>query len=408
MNTTAIKKWQSVIDFPGNNTPLIIDSSKYEVLTSLRLDSSYTIGSIFKSNNKFIKNKIGDLEFNLEFRDLTEDHQSNFSMILNNIYSDHMIRIGYDQTAWYVEEEKSKKKYSKDLPKFKELNELQLSIDNESKISLIMNENIIIDQYKVEGLYEELAEKPENIFLALISIEDIATKIAIKRNDKQEKIIKNSCNELDDTNLSDKNESERDILESETLKVSIDKEFPRVICYEYKNEILQGELETNKKIKINNQIIKPKVAYDKKSNSEAIYTIKYQSEVENLDFSIDVSIKIVKNELHLNIIEINENENKIIESIEFIDNALVSISSRGKNAQFAGATMSVNTHHAGDIFIDVSEGIKTQEFGTMYGFVSNNKLAAGVWSNSQYSFGGLTEDHTRLSVQTQKKKQKML
>ncbi|BDP81118.1 hypothetical protein EfmAA290_17940 [Enterococcus faecium] len=34
----------------------------------------------------------------------------------------------------------------------------------------------------------------------------------------------------------------------------------------------------------------------------------------------------------------------------------------------------------------------------MYGFVSNNKLAAGVWSNSQYSYGGGDNDYTRLTI----------
>ena len=34
----------------------------------------------------------------------------------------------------------------------------------------------------------------------------------------------------------------------------------------------------------------------------------------------------------------------------------------------------------------------------MYGFVSTDKLAAGVWSNSQNSYGGGSNDWTRLTA----------
>ena len=34
----------------------------------------------------------------------------------------------------------------------------------------------------------------------------------------------------------------------------------------------------------------------------------------------------------------------------------------------------------------------------MYGFVSTDKLAAGVWSNSQNSYGGGSYDWTRLTA----------
>ena len=85
----------------------------------------------------------------------------------------------------------------------------------------------------------------------------------------------------------------------------------------------------------------------------------------------------------------------------FADNALVSVSSEQTGAKFDGATMSNNTHVSGDDHINVTNPMSDLRKGYMYGFVSTDKLAAGVWSNSQNSFGGGSNDFTRLTAYKQ-------
>ena len=56
---------------------------------------------------------------------------------------------------------------------------------------------------------------------------------------------------------------------------------------------------------------------------------------------------------------------------------------RSSGSEVDGATMSNNTHVSGDDHIEVTNPMKELAKGYMYGFVSTDKLAAGVWSNSQ-------------------------
>ena len=69
--------------------------------------------------------------------------------------------------------------------------------------------------------------------------------------------------------------------------------------------------------------------------------------------------------------------------------------------------MSNNTHISGDEHIDVTNTNEDLAKGYMYGFVSTDKLAAGVWSNSQNSYGGGSNDWTRLTALTNCRKYKL-
>ena len=63
-----------------------------------------------------------------------------------------------------------------------------------------------------------------------------------------------------------------------------------------------------------------------------------------------------------------------------------------------GQPCQTNTHISGDDHIAVTNPMKDLAKGYMYGFVSTDKLAAGVWSNSQNSYGGGSNDWTRLTA----------
>ncbi|WP_238601600.1 hypothetical protein, partial [Streptococcus suis] len=88
------------------------------------------------------------------------------------------------------------------------------------------------------------------------------------------------------------------------------------------------------------------------------------------------------------------------QSISFANNNLVSVASTQAGAKFDGARMSTNTHQTGDRHVDVQDNTPSSSAGFMYGFVSTDKLAAAVWSNSQHGTGG-ADDFTRLTANSE-------
>ncbi|WP_321537625.1 hypothetical protein, partial [Streptococcus suis] len=105
------------------------------------------------------------------------------------------------------------------------------------------------------------------------------------------------------------------------------------------------------------------------------------------------------NELHFDVTEVNNRNQvtpgqtiddvaKLVQSISFANNNLVSVASTQAGAKFDGARMSTNTHQTGDRHVDVQDNTPSSSAGFMYGFVSTDKLAAAVWSNSQHGTGG--------------------
>ena len=92
-----------------------------------------------------------------------------------------------------------------------------------------------------------------------------------------------------------------------------------------------------------------------------------------------------------------DNVRKLIQTIEFPGNTLVSVGSNKQGAKFDGAQMSTNTHNRGDYHLDLKKGkMNEYTYGFMYGFVSSNELAASVWSNSQFTYRG--NDFARLTT----------
>lgn len=146
------------------------------------------------------------------------------------------------------------------------------------------------------------------------------------------------------------------------------------------------------------------------SASTALYTLRAKDSKQFIDVTINLQLKVVGNELHYDMINITnhygvvpgktiDDPRKLIDTIQIPGNFLVSMSSADEAAKFDGARMSTNTHHKGDVHIDITRTMADHAAGYMYGSVSNSKLAAAVWSNSQYSYGGGPNDFTRLTVQ---------
>lgn len=407
MLNTAIKNWQSNPHLPGSNSPLFKEDKRYEQLASSRLDSSYIEGANFKHTNFPTEVYENELVYHLDFIDVTDGDEKDFSILLHVSETEDIIKIGYDHNTWYIEEVGERTTFEGAVPKKDEKIALDIIVNDQSTLTVKANDQTIIDHYEVANLYEELVEDPYFLNVALLSYESGATRIAIqvplKNNTdiygaqaKQAKIV----------------DVPTETISSKDLTVTIDSEFPRVLSYAYKGKTLAGERKAIREMMVNDFVIQPDVSFEKVAEDKAVYTLDYQSEELTLHFTMKVEFIVSKNELHIDFVEVTNHlynndsdteltSGQLIREIDFVDNALISVTSHDEKAEFVGSTMSVNTHHSGDVVLDLAKPIVQKEFGAMYGFVSHKDLAAGVWSNSQYSYGGINEDYTRLTVRSQ-------
>lgn len=407
MINTAIKNWQSNPNLPGSNSPLIKEGKRYEQLASSRLDSSYIEGANFKHTNFPTEVRKNAFAYHLDFIDLTEGEEKDFSVLLHISDADEPTKVGYNHASWYIEEIGNRTDFEGAIPKKDQPISLEIVVTEESTIIVKVNGKILIENYPIDNLFSAIKENPNFVGLALLSFESGSTRVAVQVpfENPTELLGEQSVQETLANHATE-------TISTDELTVILDTSFPRVVSYTYNDNVLQGERKAIREMMVNDFVIQPDVEFEKVAEDKVEYTLSYQSEELTLNFTMKVEFSVSKNELHLDFVEITNHlyENasaseltraELIRQIDFVDNAFVSITSNEEDTEFVGSTMSVNTHHSGDIYIDLQNPIEQKEFGAMYGFVSNKQLAAGVWSNSQYSYGGINEDYTRLTVRSQ-------
>ena len=117
---------------------------------------------------------------------------------------------------------------------------------------------------------------------------------------------------------------------------------------------MPGQVQQLKKILVNNHEITPEVTYKKINDTTAEYLMKLRDEKNFINSDMTVRLQVVDNQLHFDVTKIvNHNqvtpgqkiddERKLLSSINFLGNSLVSVSSDQAGAKFDGATMS-NKH----------------------------------------------------------------
>lgn len=192
-----------------------------------------------------------------------------------------------------------------------------------------------------------------------------------------------------------------EVIQSDVMKVVIDKSFPSVITYYFERNMIDGQVRTEKSVKINGSHLIPEVSFTKVNESTATYQLNFKQ--HNQIIQLTVKLQVVKNQLWFDVVDIAHDAEMIIETIEFPNLDLVSISEKTPSAKFSGTRMSTNTHISGDRHFEVKRDLTPFNEGYMYAFLSSHDLVATVWSNSQHSIGkssykNSTDDHLRLSV----------
>ncbi len=189
------------------------------------------------------------------------------------------------------------------------------------------------------------------------------------------------------------------VIESDTMKVYVGKEFPQVAKYvlkDGKGEML-GQVEENlNTIAINGQpITATKKSAEIKGNTAA-YTLGVKNEL-GIDLTLTIEISVEGNNLTYRVAKLEKGAG-CTSPVDIIDvpglnlvtvtdlDAVEAAEVNKPHVGFAGATKSTSTTKNGDVYIgfEDGQGFRAGEKDQyLYGFVTNGKVSAGLFSNSE-------------------------
>ena len=239
---------------------------------------------------------------------------------------------------------------------------------------------------------------------------------AKKRNQELAELAKYEESIPDTREKIEDEEASYTVIKSDEMEVKIDSKFPRIKEYKIGDKTLPGEENFIDKLFINNIEVRPDVKSTKEAENSIMYQMRAKDETNLIDAEIDVRLSVINKILDFSVLRVQNNNNLkggqviddprlLLETIDFRGNNLVSVSSKSKQAEFDGAQMNNNVRLTGDTHIDLNKEIENwdrENTGYMYGFVSDENLAAGVWSNSQYDKSARGKSsYTRLKANKQ-------
>ncbi|MBF0780588.1 MULTISPECIES: endo-alpha-N-acetylgalactosaminidase family protein [unclassified Granulicatella] len=359
----------------------------------------------------------GNASVTIQFVELSETNQGRFGVFLKFKDTDNNIFVGYDSGGWFWEYKSPSEStwYSGGRvasPQKNSKNELTVTLKSDGQLNATNNGTNLFDTVNLPRAVMDNLANQNRIALKTASYGNEITSVLIK-TDNQENVSPDTSSTNQETSPEvDDSHIVYDTIQSDVLQAKIDTTFPRIKQYEYKGNIMYGQVALSNKVVINGHDIEPRVEYRKLDESTAEYVLHVNKDEEKINADITVRVKIEGNQMHYDVTNIvNHNEvvygqtiddtKKLLSSLNFLSVPLVSVSSEQVQAKFDGARMSNNTHISGDVHIDVTNPMAEFQNGFMYGFVSSDKVAAGVWSNSQHSYGGGSNDFTRLTVYKQ-------
>lgn len=357
----------------------------------------------------------GNASVNINFVEGSENNQGRFGVFLKFKDPQSNIFVGYDSIGWFWEHKASGEGnslwYSGSrvaAPQKGSKNELQITLKADGQLNATNNGDKLFDTIVLPAAVMQQLTEYKNILLKAGSYGNEKTRILVLADDQEgvrppEETDKETGPAANDSTIV------YDQIESSILRAIIDTSFPRIKEYHLNGNTLTGQVQAINQLRINSHIVTPTVTYNKIDATTAEYLLQVRDEANFINADLTVQLKVVDNQLHFDVTKVTnhyevtpgeaiDDTRKLLSSIDFVGNTLVSVSSKQNQAKFDGATMSNNTHVSGDHHIDVTNPMPDFSNGYMYGFVSSDKLAAGVWSNSQYSYGGGSRDFTRLTA----------
>ena len=412
--TAEVKKeWDSVSRVKGNVEVVEEGGVRYNKLTSTTANDNGANEALFEKAG-LQADAEGNVSVDLTFKANTPPAETRFGVYLKYKDNDNNIFVGYDKGGWFWQYKGPNVNtwYSKtrvEAPNVGEENHLSIVYKKDGQLNATNNgQNLFSTEVVPEVVKNALADV-NKVYLKAGTYGTELSSVSIKADNQDNIKPEEETPAVDDGLRRNDQDVHYETLQSEQLKAIIDTAFPRVKEYELDGKTLTGQVQKLDKMSINGVLVTPEVQYRKIDDTTAEYVMKLRDEANLINADMTVRLQVVDNQLHFDVTKIvNHNqvtpgqkiddERKLLSTISFLGNALVSVSSEQAGAKFDGATMSNNTHVSGDDHIEVTNPMKDLAKGYMYGFVSTDKLAAGVWSNSQNSYGGGSNDWTRLTA----------
>lgn len=179
-------------------------------------------------------------------------------------------------------------------------------------------------------------------------------------------------------------------IESDTMKVYLGKNFPKVVRYVMKSDdsgqtFFRGNETDLNTVVINGVEIEPTVTIKEENASYRVYTLAAADSANSIDLTMDVKISVEANTLSWEVTSLTKNEGCAdIATIDIPHLNLLSVDSSEEDSVFAGAQVSTTTTSKADTYISFDDGfVPSNEDGYVYAFLSNGKLSAGLHSNSE-------------------------
>ena len=408
-------EWQTVARKEQQGTVAVREENgvRYNKLSSTDQNDNASKPALFEKQGLTVDAN-GNANVDLTFKEESETGKSRFGVFLKFKDTNNNVFVGYDKEGWFWEYKTPGNStwYQGGrvaAPVNGSVNHLTISLKSDGQLNATNNDVKLFDTVTLPAAVNENLKNEKKILLKAGTYGTEKTVVNIK-TDNQDGVQNTEATAEKETGaVVDDSKVTYDTIQSKVLKAVIDQAFPRVKEYTLNGHTLPGQVQQFNKVFINNHKITPEVTYKKINETTAEYEMKLRDEANLINADMTVRLQVVDNQLHFDVTKIvNHNqvtpgqkiddERKLISTISFLGNALVSVSSNQAGAKFDGATMSNNTHVSGDDHIEVTNPMKDLAKGYMYGFVSTDKLAAGVWSNSQNSYGGGSNDWTRLTA----------
>ena len=407
-------EWESVSKEKGSVKEIAEEGVRYNRLSATAANNNGDKEALFEKEG--LKGDAdGNVNIDLTFKERSEDQKGRFGVYVNYKDNNNNIFVGYDKEGWFWQYKgpNTDTWYNKQrvaAPTTDSENHLEISYKKDGQLNATNNGVNLFSTVLVPDTVKNSLLGVNKVLLKAGTWGDEITKVDVKTDNQENVKVKEETNAVDKG--LDKNDQDvhYETLHSDVLKAVIDTAFPRVKQYELDGKTLTGQVQKISQMSINGQTVTPTVTYHKDSETTATYVLKVKNEAEFIDAEITVKLEVVGNEMHFDVTNIKNNNHvemgkeidntkKLIQTIEFPGNSLVSVGSNKTDAKFDGATMSNNTRKSGDKHITLKKGVmKDYADAFMYGFVSSNELSAAVWSNSQFSYGGRNRDFTRLTA----------
>lgn len=409
-------EWKTVEKKEQQGTVIVREEKgvRYNQLASTAQNDNGKKSALFEKDGLTVDAN-GNATVDLTFKEESETGRSRFGVFMKFKDTDNNVFVGYDQGGWFWEYKSNGSGlwYQGNrvaAPVNGSTNHLTISLKSDGQLNATNNDVKLFDTVTLPSAVNDKLKDEKKIVLKAGTYNSSERTIVNVKTDNQEGVKtdqestkKEKGDTVDDSNV------KYDTIQSTVLKAVIDQAFPRVKEYVLNGNKLPGQVQPINKVVINKHAVTPEVTYKKVNATTAEYEMKLRDEPNLINADMTVRLQVVDNQLHFDVTKIvNHNqvtpgqkiddERKLLSSINFLGNSLVSVSSDQTGAKFDGATMSNNTHVSGDDHIAVTNPMKDLAKGYMYGFVSTDKLVAGVWSNSQNSYGGGSNDWTRLTA----------